>query len=165
MIIEKGIYYAKDELYELFLELGGDCGNPGHRPIVCLVKSIENLSLYWAIPMGTLGHRSQNAIDRINKFIALPDNDIRSCFYHIGRTTNRSIFFISDVFPITDAYIDEEHLGLDKKHYIIKNSSLISELERKLFRILAYENANANYFGQHITDIKNHLISELTVAR
>jgi len=110
--------------------------------------------------MGIVGHRSQAAMDRINKFLSYPDNDIRSCYYHIGRTTNRSIFFVSDAFPIIDKYIVEEHVDCNKNHYIIKNKPLISELERKLFRILAYENANPNHFRQHITAFKNHLIAE-----
>jgi len=160
MIKERGIYYASNGLYDIIKKLGGDCGNPGHRPVVCLVKSAEHPALYWAIPMGIVGHRIQTAMDRINKFLSYPDNDIRSCYYHVGRTTNRSIFFVSDAFPIIDKYIDEEHVDCNKNHYIIKNKPLISELERKLFRILAYENANPNHFRQHITAIKNHLIAE-----
>lgn len=38
---------------------------------------------------------------------------------------------------------------------------LISELERKLFRILSVENSNQNFFRQHITDVKLHLLEEL----
>jgi len=160
MVKERGIYYAKDKFYTIIRKLGGDCGNPGHRPIVCLIKSFEHPSLYWAIPMGTVGHREKDAIDRINRFISYPNKDIRSCYYHIGRTTNRSIFFISDALPITAKHIEEEHLDINENHYIIKNKPLISELERKLFRILTYENAKPNYFRQHITSIKNYLINE-----
>lgn len=47
------------------------------------------------------------------------------------------------------------------KLYVIKNKALISELERKLKRILAWENNRPNYFRQHITDIKSYLISEI----
>ena len=91
----------------------------------------------------------------------LPVGDIRSCFYHIGRTTNRSIFFISDAIPIIDKYIDSEHVGSDNLHYVIKNPKLIAELERKLFRILSVENADKNHFRQHITDVKTKLLEEL----
>lgn len=48
-----------------------------------------------------------------------------------------------------------------QKQQVIKNKKLISELERKLFRILSDENANPNKYRQHITDIKNKLIEEL----
>lgn len=53
------------------------------------------------------------------------------------------------------------HMGADNKPYVIKNANLISELQRKLFRILSYENANRNHFRQHITDIKLYLLDEL----
>ena len=46
--------------------------------------------------------------ERIQKFIQYNKKDIRSCFYHIGNTNEKSIFFISDVVPITDKYIDKE---------------------------------------------------------
>ena len=35
------------------------------------------------------------------------------------------------------------------------------EIERKLKRILAFESRRPNYFKQHITDIKNYLITEI----
>jgi hypothetical protein len=158
VIKEKGIYYAKADFYSLIEELGGNCGNPGQRPIVCLIKSLESEGLFWAIPMGIVGHRNEGAINRINQYMSYDESDIRSCYYHIGRTTNRSIFFISDTFPIIDEYIESEHLDINKVHYVIKNAALISELERKLFRVLAYENARPNYFRQHITTIKKYLL-------
>ena len=40
-------------------------------------------------------------------------------------------------------------------------SNLISELERKLFRILSVENTKSNSFRQHITDVKHFLLQEL----
>lgn len=52
-------------------------------------------------------------------------------------------------------------IGADNKHFIIKNPNLIAELERKLFRILAVENADKNHFRQHISDVKTHLLKEL----
>ena len=50
---------------------------------------------------------------------------IRSCYYHLGRTTSKSIFFISDAIPITDKYILSEHLASNDTPYIIKNSVLL----------------------------------------
>lgn len=87
--------------------------------------------------------------------------DIRSCFYHVGNTNEKSIFFISDVVPFKDKYIDREYLNKTKKIHIVKNKVLLSELEYKLKRILAFEKMKPNYFRQHITDIKNYLISEI----
>ena len=46
MIRERGMYYLKSDYYDLIRNLGGDCGNPGHRQIVCLIKSAEHNDLY-----------------------------------------------------------------------------------------------------------------------
>lgn len=158
-MIQNGMYYMTDKYKELVCSLGGEWNDRKKRPIVCLLQSTENPNLYWAIPVGKVNHRDEAALDRINTYMSY--RDIRECFYHIGRTTNKSIFFISDAVPITTKYILEEHLGSDKHHYILKNSKLISALEKKLKRILSWENANRNYFRQHITDIKEYLLKEL----
>ncbi len=164
-MVEKGIYYASPELSELIVSLGGQWNDIKHRPIVCLIKSTENDNLYWAIPMGKLNHRNEKQIERLNTFLSLPDNDIRSCYYHIGRTTSKSIFFISDAIPITDKYISEKHTGADNQHYVIKNKNLIFELERKLKRILSDENSRPNKYRQHITSVKKYLLEELNFAK
>ena len=111
--------------------------------------------------MGKLDHRNKKQQERLKSYINLPPNDLRSCYYHIGRTTARSIFFISDAIPITDNYIESVHAGADNNHYVIKNQKLIAELERKLFRILSVENSRKDHFRQHITTVKEHLVAEL----
>lgn len=160
-MIEQGLYYATTDFQKMIRSVGGTWNDTKHRPIVYLVKSAENEHLYWAIPMGKLNHRDTSQKKRLDFYLNLPERDIRSCYYHIGRTTSQSIFFISDAIPITDRYIDDIHVGADKQHYIIKNQKLISELRRKLFRILSVENSKKNCFRQHITDVKNHLLKEL----
>ena len=161
-MIERGLYYANTAFSEMIRSLGGEWNDTKHRPIVCLIKSAENDSLYWAIPMGKLNHRDEEQKKRLDFFLNLPDRDIRSCYYHIGRTTTKSIFFVSDAIPITDKYIESVHTGADNKHFIIKNPNLIAELERKLKRILSVENSSKNHFRQHITDVKEHLLQELS---
>lgn len=116
-------------------------------------------------PWGKLNHRDQEQQKRLDFYLNLPERDLRSCYYHIGRTTSKSIFFISDAIPITEKYIESIHIGADKKHFIIKNSKLNAELERKLFRILSMENTNADHFRQHITSVKKYLIKELESAK
>ena len=160
-MIERGLYYATPEFSKMIQSVGGTWNDTKHRPMVCLIKSSEHPDLYWAIPMGKLNHRNQIQQQRLDFYLNLPERDIRSCYYHIGRTSSQSIFFISDAIPITDKYIDGIHVGGDQKHYIIKNKNLIAELERKLFRILSLENSRKNHFRQHITDVKNFLLSEL----
>lgn len=158
---QNGMYYITEEYKELVRSLGGEWNDQKKRPVVCLVPSTENDKMYWAIPVGKVNHRDQKEMERIKRFMSYKSRDLRSCYYHIGRTTNRSIFFMTDAVPITDKYILEEHLGADKKLYIIKNPMLLQELSYKLNRILAFENKKENYFRQHITDIKNYLLDEL----
>lgn len=162
IMVERGLYYANPAFSKMIRSVGGEWNDTKHRPIICLIKSTEHDGLYWAIPMGKLNHRDEAQQNRLNFYLNLPERDIRSCYYHIGRTTTRSIFFISDAIPITDKYIEAVHTGADNKHYIIKNPNLISELERKLKRVLSIENSNKNHFRQHITDVKEYLLQELS---
>ncbi len=157
-----GMYFGKESLYQLIRDNGGQWNDSKERPIVCTIKSAEYEGLYWAIPVGNWNHRTEEAKIRINRYINYPDDDIRSCYYHVGNTTTKSIFFISDAIPITEKYIEREYKNrYTSQIYIIKNKHLIQELERKLKRILAYENTSRNSFRQHITDIKSILINEL----
>ena len=84
------------------------------------VKLPECENLYWAVPIGNWEHRTEEAKKRINKYITLPEDNIASCYYHVGRTTTKSIFFISDIVKISDKYIEREYMGRDSKFYIIK---------------------------------------------
>lgn len=115
--------------------------------------------MFWAIPVGDWSHRNSGAQNRIKQFLNYADSDLRSCYYHVGRTNIKSIFFISDAIPITEKYIAREYIGYDNSIHIIKNPNLISELNRKLGRILAFENSKPNYFRQKITAVKTYLIS------
>lgn len=161
-MIEHALYFGKKVFYDIIRNVGGVWNDSKERPLVCLLKLSENDNIYWAIPMGNLEHRDENAKRRIEKFLSYRNKDIRSCFYHIGRTDVQSIFFISDAVPITDKYIERDYIGkYTGKQYVIKNNKLIFELERKLKRILSWENSNPNYFRQHITDIKDYLLEEL----
>ena len=160
-MIEHGMYFGKREFYQIIRNNGGSWNDSKERPIICLIKSTECDNLYWAIPVGNYEHRNEQAKERIQKFIQYNKKDIRSCFYHIGNTNEKSIFFISDVVPITNKYIDREYLNQSKKIHILKNKVLLADLEYKLRRILTYEKNNPNFFRQHITDIKNYLIKEL----
>ena len=164
-MIERGLYYATSEFQKMIQTVGGEWNDNKHRPIVCLIKSTEDPDLFWAIPMGKLNHRDEEKKRRIQKYLDCDEKDIRSCYYHIGRTTTKSIFFISDAIPITDKYIEGVHVGGDNVHYVIKNPKLISELERKLRRILSVENSKKNSFRQHITDVKKYLLNELKEDR
>ncbi|NFH40677.1 hypothetical protein [Clostridium sporogenes] len=158
---EKAMYFAKKDIYERIRKCGGVWNDSKERPIICLIESNKVNGLYWAIPVGNWNHRDEKAKGRIEKYLSYPKRDIRSCFYHVGRTNLKSIFFISDVIPITEKYIERDYIGFDEKIVIIKNKKMIAELEYKLSRVLSFEDNKKNYFRQHITAIKSYLIAEL----
>ena len=159
---EHEMYLGKKEFYELIRRNGGAWNDAKERPIICLMKSLEHDGLYWAIPVGNYEHRDGKAKERIQKYMDFDKKDIRSCFYHVGNTNEKSIFFISDVVPFTDKYVEREYLNKTKRIHIIKNKILLSELEYKLKRILEFENRKPNSFRQHITELKKYLINELS---
>ena len=118
-----GIYFAKREFYQIIRDIGGVWNDSKERPIVCLLK-MNDIDIYWAIPMGNLNHRSEKAKERLDFCLNIEESDIRSCFYHIGKTTTDTIFFISDVIPIKEIYIDREYLGFNNIHYVVNYSRL-----------------------------------------
>jgi hypothetical protein len=158
---ENAMYFGTNEIYKKIRSLGGVWNDSKERPLVCLIESTEIKGLFWAIPVGKWDHRDDAGKKRYLKFMSYPENDLRSCYYHLGNTTTKSIFFISDVIPITYKYIEREYTGYDNNLYIIKNHKLVQAITDKLLRILAFESSKENYFRQRITDIKRVLISEL----
>lgn len=131
-----GIYFAKREFYQIIRDIGGVWNDSKERPIVCLLK-MDDTDIYCAIPMGNLNHRSEKAKERLDFCLNIEESDIRSCFYHIGKTTTDTIFFISDVDPIKEIYIDREYLGFNNIHYLMKLSTLVvSSSQHPNFSIL-----------------------------
>ena len=159
---EHCIFFATDEFYQLIRNIGGTWTDSKDRPLLLLTKSNESPNLFWAIPMGNMKHRDLKAQSRIQTYLSHDISDIRSCFYHIGKTDTQSIFFLSDAIPITSKYINKTYLNkYTNKPHIIKNPKLLSEIEQKLKRILFWEAKHPNYFRQHITTLKNYLLNEL----
>jgi len=147
-IIEQNGLYFVTGIKDVVISVGGQFNDYKERPIVALLKSNENPDIFWAVPLGNLEHRDDEKTKRIQRYLDCPKEDIRSCFYHIGTTTQKSIFFVSDVFPINSDYIAREYLTFNSRHYIIKNPQLLSELNEKLRRILAYEQSKIKQTGR-----------------
>ena len=161
---EYGIYFGKESFYQKIRDIGGEWNDSKERPIVCMLKSKEVDGLYWAIPLGRWDHRSDEAQERINTYLSFPESDIRSCYYHVGNTDTKSIFFITDAVPIIESYVERAYLNRRTSEiYVIKNKVLIKEVDKKLRRILSFENSKPNTFRQHISDMRDALILELNV--
>ena len=160
---EHGLYIIKRDFLELIHNMiGGDCdySNGDKRPIYCCIKDNKIEGLYWAIPTSDINHRSDGQKSYYEICLEKPESDLRSCYYHIGRTTKDALYKISSCYTITEKYIDHEFSSCGK-HVIIRRAETINEIERKLKRILSFEFRKPNYFPQRITDIRNYLIAEL----
>ncbi len=160
-ITENGVYFLKKGLYDVIRKVGGICQDRKERPVVAIVPSVEDNKIYWAIPMGDLSHRTTEQLERLQGYLNSPDKMLRSCFYHIGNTDKKSLFFISDVLPITAEYVERAYIAHNNP-LIIKNKKLIAELNRKVTRILAFEKdylrtKGKPYFRQNIYGIYNEL--------
>ena len=160
---EHGLYIIKQEFFDMIVSLGGECDidSGNKRPVYCCIKDKRIDGLYWAVPTSDIAHRSQEQVDKINMFLSLPETDLRSCYYYIGRTTRPAVYKISSCFPITDKYIDHE-FTTNGQHVIIRRKEHVDAIEQKLRRILAFESRRPNYFSQRITDVKQYLLNELS---
>lgn len=161
-MVENGLYVVKREILEIISSLGGDCDiNHGDkRPVFCCLKDNKVDGLYWAIPTSDIAHRKDKQKDFYQFCLSLPDSDLRSCYYHIAKTTKDALYKISSCYPIIEKYVDHEFIS-NNKHVIMKKKQDIIEIRRKMKRILSMESKRPNYFPQHITDLKCHLIAEI----
>jgi len=160
-MIISGFYKLTNDYYMLLQRLGGIYNDNKERPIYCCMKDKYNDSIFWAIPTSDVLHRTDEQLKRIQFFCALPDRDIRSCYYHIGHTNRPAIFKISRVLPIIQSYISGEYTS-QGAHLILKNESLITNIEKKLARILFDEQRHPNKYEQHITTIYTYLLNEIS---
>lgn len=161
-MVENGLYVVKKEILDIITSLGGDCDtNHGDkRPVFCCLKDNKIEGLYWAIPTSDISHRDADQKSFYNFCLSCENKDLRSCYYHIAKTTKDALYKISSCYPITEKYIDHEFIS-NEKHVVMRKQDDILEIRRKFRRILSMESRRPNYFPQHITDIKNYLIDEL----
>ena len=89
---EQGIYFPTSDFKDVIQKCGGQWNDKKERPLLCLIRSIEDPRLYWAIPMGDMAHRNDEQRTRIQTYLDMPKRDIRSCYYHIANTDKESLF-------------------------------------------------------------------------
>ena len=161
-MVESGFYKIKDEYFELIAKLGGTYGDRKTRPIYCCMRDASHPYIYWGIPTSDVSHRTPKAMDRIKWFCALPGRDIRSCYYHIGKTNRPAIFKISSALPLSEKYVDGEYTS-QGSHLILRDKTQIKQISRKLARILFDEKTHPDKYEQHMTSIKEYIIRETEV--
>ena len=152
-----GFYKLSTDYIKLVDELCGVYRDSKERPVYCCLQDKDSPEIYWAIPTSNISHRAAEQLDRIKRLCELPERDIRSCYYHIGHTNRPAIYKISNVLPVTAAYIDGAYIS-QGTHLILRDTKLIAEITRKLSRILFDENRHPNKYKQHISSIYNFLL-------
>jgi hypothetical protein len=154
-----GFYKLEPDFLKLVKQLGGTYRDSKERPVYCCIQDKSRRELYWAIPTSDISHRTPEQLERIKRFCALPNRDIRSCYYHLGHTNRPAIFKISNVLPVTEACISGKYIS-QGIHLVLRDAKLISEIERKLSRILFDEGRHPNKYEQHITSIYNFFVEK-----
>ena len=155
-----GFYKLSQTYIDLIALLGGKYRDNKERPVYCCLRDRKNPGIYWAIPTSDISHRTPEQLDRIKRYCALPERDIRSCFYHLGHTNRPAIFKISSVLPVTEAHLAGEYIS-QGIHLVLKNKTHIDAITRKLSRILFDESVHPDKYEQHITTIYNHIAASL----
>ena len=155
-----GFYKLSPKYANLVKQVGGLCRDDKVRPVYCCIQDKDYPQIYWAIPTSRISNRPTEQLDRINILCALPDRDIRSCYYHIGHTNHPAIFKISNVLPVTDACIDGEYTS-QGKHLVLRDKKLITEITRKLSRILFDESRHPDKYEQRISSTCAFLKGEM----
>jgi len=150
-----GFYKLSQDYIELTKKVGGKYDDYKIRTIYCCFQDEINQNIFWAIPTSST---SPSKLECVKRYCAYKDSDIRSCYYHIGYTNKPAIFKISSAMPVPQEYLTQ--FFTRGEHLILENNKIISELDRKLRRILVVEKDNPNKFEQRITDIYNYLTQE-----
>jgi len=153
---QTGFYKISQDYFNIIKQLSGIYRDSKERPIYCCMQDKKFADIFWAIPTSDLSHRASEQLERIKRLCALPQRDIRSCYYHIGHTNRAAIFRISSVLPVTDEYISGEYTS-QGIHLVLRNTNLIAEIERKLSRILFDEELHPNKYEQRITSLYSFL--------
>ena len=154
-----GFYKLSPEYPALVRQLGGTYRDNKERPVYCCIQDRSNPKIYWAVPTSDIAHRTPEQLDRIKRYCAFEDRDIRSCYYHIGHTNRPAIFKISNVLPVTEKHIDGEYIS-QGSHLMLRDKKLIAEIERKLLRILFDESRHPNKYEQRISSLYSFLTKE-----
>ncbi|MCL2362125.1 MAG: AAA family ATPase [Defluviitaleaceae bacterium] len=159
---QSGFYKLSLRYIYLVKDLGGTYKDDKERPIYCCIQDKDNPQIYWAIPTSSISNRASAELGRIQRLCSLPDRDIRSAYYHIGHTNRPAIFKISNALPVTEVFLDGEYTS-QGSHLVLRDKKLISEIERKLSRILFDESRHPNKYEQHISSIYSYLNGDTTI--
>lgn len=128
---KNGVYFLKEEFFKKYEDKYLSENRGKGRPFYYVFSDKKFPEILWVVPLTT-------KIDKVNKSIEKFGGDEKNCpYYVINHGVKNSAFNIGNVFPTLEKYIEREYINkFSNSHLIIKNNYVISEIERKVNKII-----------------------------
>lgn len=153
-IHQHGIYIVKDEFFARFSDFDWIYNKNESRPFYYVFPDADGI--YWLIPMTSRVETIRNKIARSEEKFGVG----KCIYYAIGSVNGKEVGFrISDIFPITEKYIEREY-QFNGCPAVIETKNLNELLERKAKKYLNMVRRGAIRTGKDIYAIRSILINE-----
>lgn len=128
---KNGVYILKEEFFEKYEDKYLSLNRGKGRPFYYVFFDKKFPEIYWVIPL-------TSKLDKVKKSIEKFGGNEKDCpYYVINHGMRNSAFNIGNTFPILEKYIEREYINkFTGSHLIIKNTSVISEIERKASKLI-----------------------------
>ena len=148
-ITENGLYSVHDKYFEDFKSKWFCDNKSENRPYY--VSFIDNDNITWLIPLSS-------QVDNYKKKISEYEKNNKTCIlYHIGKIMGKEkAFLIGNMFPVSEEYIKKPYT-FSGIHYVIKDTKLIKELNKKAKRYILLVEQNKLHPKVDIMSIHNKL--------
>ena len=161
--MEKGLlYFVADEFYERF----GDYGLLKNKEMIngkvhgrpcCYLFSFEDDPLYWMIPVSSKVEKYEREYNKSIKKYGMCDNI--SFGYILGE---KRAFLPQNMFPVTEAYIQNVYIDTNKNEPIQLPTKLMKELNQKARKKIRYNRDGKKFGMSDIVAIYDELSKDLT---
>ena len=128
---KNGVYILKEEFFEKYEDKHLSQNRGKGRPFYYVFSDKKFPGIYWVVPL-------TSKLDKVKKSIEKFGGNEKDCpYYVINHGVKDSAFNIGNTFPTLEKYIEREYINnFTGSHLIIKNTSVISEIERKASKLI-----------------------------
>ena len=129
-MVKHGFYTIKNSFFEEINDPYLKQNKDGNRPFYyCIPETIQDIELFWMIPLSSQVEKYQNIIDRKSSKNK-PTDGLYICTLPSG---NKSAFLIQDIFPVIKNDIEREYT-LGNNHMILpydsENEAILKKAEK-----------------------------------
>ena len=130
-LIKNGVYILKEEFFEKYEDKYLSLNRGKGRPFYYVFSDKKFPGIYWVVPL-------TSKLDKVKKTIEKFGGNEQDCpYYVINHGIKNSAFNIGNTFPTLEKYIEREYINkFTGSHLVIKNTSVISEIERKASKLI-----------------------------